>query len=288
MIVAMLHFSAIYWDPRPEIFVLPLVEWPVLWYGALFAVGFAVGFLLFVNLLMRYLHLGKKQAVLITDRLTAYMVVGTVVGARLGHLFFYEQPASYLTQPWTIFEVWKGGLASHGAAVGIVAALLLFRKTVRAIEPRLTFVCLLDLVAIPTAFAGFCIRVGNFINQEILGVPTTLPWGVVFGHPQDYSLPTARHPVQLYEALFYLSIFLLLWRLSYIKNFLSKTGTSIGLFLTLVFSFRFFVEFLKTEQSSLISFSYLTMGQLLSLPAIGIGIVILFLTLFRNQRIMRL
>lgn len=273
----MIRFGAIYWDPKPEIFTLPLVHWPILWYGALFALGFAIGFPVFVGILTRFLGKDQKQkAVALTDRLTIYMIIATVVGARVGHFLFYEHPANYLNDPLEIFRVWEGGLASHGAAVGIILALILFSYRIRTLEPKLTWVRLLDFVCIPTAFAGFCIRIGNFVNQEVLGTPSDLPWAVVFGHPADGSIPIPRHPVQIYEALFYLAVFFCLWRLSFNKPFLLARGKLIGLFLILVFGFRFLIEFLKTEQSHLLASSALTMGQILSLPAILAGLLFYF------------
>lgn len=278
--------SYFYWDPKPEIFILPVVHWPILWYGLLFALGFAVGFPLFVGTLTRYL--GKDQratAVLIADRMTIYMVIGTIIGARLGHFLFYENPAIYLKHPLEIIQIWRGGLASHGAAVGIIFALMLFSYRARPIAMGLTWVRLLDLVSIPTAFAAFCIRIGNFVNQEILGTPTHLPWAVIFGHPADGSPPIPRHPVQLYEALFYLAVFFFLWRLSFKSAFLAAQGKLIGLFLILVFSFRLLIEFLKLEQSQLLSASLFTMGQILSIPVILLGIILYLHKGRKNQTI---
>jgi prolipoprotein diacylglyceryl transferase len=273
----MIRFAAIYWDPKPEIFTLPYVHWPILWYGVLFALGFAIGFPIFVGLLTRFL--GEKErpkAVVIADRLTTYMIIGTIAGARLGHFLFYERPENYLNDPLEIFRIWEGGLASHGAAIGIVLALVVFSYRIRLLEPKLNWVRLLDFVCVPTAFAAICIRVGNFINQEVLGTPSDLPWAVVFGHPADWSAPIARHPVQIYEALFYLAVFLLLWRLSYNRAFLAAKGKLIGLFLILIFGFRLIIEFLKTEQSHLMASSTLTMGQILSIPAVLAGLLFYF------------
>lgn len=268
----MIVLPYIYWDPKPEIFRVPYFDWPVLWYGVLFALGFAIGFPIFVSILTRFLGKDrKKEATQIADRLTLYVILGTVIGARLGHFLFYEHPSLYLKNPLQIFKTWEGGLASHGGAIGIIIALVLFGWRMRHIEPRLHWIRLLDFVCIPTAIAAACIRVGNFINQEVLGTPTDLPWGVVFGHPADHSLPTPRHPVQLYEACFYLAVFFLLWRLSYRNYFFKAEGRLIGLFLMLVFGFRFFIEFWKTEQSHLLSMETLTMGQLLSIPLILLG-----------------
>ncbi len=268
----MMPFSVIYWDPRPEIFFLPLFHWPILWYGVLFALGFGAGFLIFSQILNRFLGGDQKErATQITDRLTLYMILGTIIGARLGHFLFYEHPQNYLSDPWEIFRIWEGGLASHGAAVGIILSLALFSYRLRSSEPSLTLLRLLDFVSVPTAFAACLIRIGNFINQEILGSPSSLPWAVQFGHPADRSLPIPRHPVQIYEALFYLCVFFLLWRLTFKKSFLHNQGRLIGLFLILVFGFRFLIEFIKTEQSHLLSSCPLTMGQWLSIPAVIAG-----------------
>lgn len=268
--------STIYWDPKSEIFTLPIVHWPILWYGVLFALGFAVGFPIFVGILNRYLGGNqKKKAVMITDRLTIYMIVATVIGARLGHFLFYEKPETYLSNPLEIFRIWGGGLASHGAAIAIILALILFSYRIRSTERGLTWIRLLDFVSVPTAFAGCCIRIGNFINQEILGTPSDLPWAVIFGHPADRSAPLPRHPVQLYEAFFYLVVFFILWRLSFKSHFLKAQGKLIGLFLILIFGFRFFIEFFKEEQSQILS-SWLTMGQILSMPVVILGIIFYF------------
>lgn len=273
----MLHLSSIYWDPKPELFRIPYFDWPVLWYGVLFALAFAIGFPIFVGILIRFLgREQKKKAIQITDRLTLYMILGTVIGARLGHFIFYERPSHYFNDPLQIFRIWEGGLASHGGAVGIIIALILFSWKIRKTDPELTWIKLLDFVAVPAALGGFCIRIGNFINQEVLGTPTDLPWGVIFGHPADYSLPHPRHPVQIYEALFYLAVFFFLWKLSFRVYFLKTRGKLIGLFLVLVFGFRFFVEFWKTEQSRIMSTSSLTMGQILSIPLVIVGLLFYF------------
>jgi prolipoprotein diacylglyceryl transferase len=287
----MIQFAYIYWDPKPEIFVIPLLNWPILWYGALFALGFALGFPIFTSILVRYflqrLKLEKlyadsitpvhKLATHLADRLTVYVVVSTVLGARIGHFLFYEKPSDYLNNFGEIFEIWNGGLASHGAAIGIVLAVGLFAHRYRAESRGLSWVRLLDFIAVPTALAGGLIRVGNFVNQEILGKKTDVPWAVIFGHPADHTLPVPRHPVQLYEAFLYFAVFFLLWHLSFRPKYLLEKGKLIGLFLILVFGFRFFVEYLKLEQSHLLPRSFdLTMGQLLSLPAVLAGFLLLF------------
>ena len=148
------------------------------------------------------------------------------------------------------------------------------------LKHHLTWLRILDFLAVPAAFTSSAIRVGNFFNQEILGKPTNVPWAVIFGHPIDHSASIPRHPVQLYEAVWYLAIFFLLWRLSYKPFFLLVKGRLVGLLLILIFTFRFFIEFLKEEQSYLLtSFSVLTMAQILSIPVIFLG----FLFYYRNQ-----
>jgi len=274
--------SVIRWDPNPEIFRLPLVDFPILWYGIFFAFGFWLAYHAFIRILTRYLASSRgaqapERAREIADRLTLYVVIGTVLGARLGHFLFYESPSDYLSDPLEFFRLHHGGLASHGAALGIIAAVFLFSRRIRKRFPGLDWMRLLDFLSAPAALAGASIRIGNFFNQEILGTPTNLPWAIVFGHPIDRSLPIPRHPAQLYEALGYLALFLLLWNLSRRTDFLSAKGKLVGLFLMLAFGFRFLIEFIKTEQSQLITgWSALTMGQWLSVPAILLGFFLYF------------
>jgi phosphatidylglycerol:prolipoprotein diacylglycerol transferase len=212
----------------------------------------------------------QELAQMLVDRLTWYCVAGTIIGARLGHVFFYEWPR-YQKMPLEIFQVWKGGLASHGAAIGILLALYLYKKRIQKNFPEFSFLNLVDMVVVPTAFAGCCIRIGNFFNQEILGTPSTLPWAVIFGDPIDHSLPIPRHPVQLYEALAYLITFVILYCLSERKNFFFRQGMLTGLFFILVFGFRLILEFFKNPQSLIINESSFQMGQYLSIPFILVG-----------------
>lgn len=279
----------IYWDPDPSIFVLPFLNWPILWYGLFFALGFIVGFPVFVSILTRYfLTLNewknegvkslREKAVFLADKLTAYVVIATIVGARLGHFLFYEKASEYLRDPWEIFRLWKGGLASHGAVVAIIISIIFFSYRIRFQFPFLNWIRILDFISVPAAFAGGCIRVGNFFNQEILGTITNVPWAVVFGHPFDQTISAPRHPVQLYEALGYFFLFILLWGCSYRPYFLKRQGKLVGIFLIFVFTFRFFIEFFKLEQSKIASAEFfLTMGQILSIPVIVLGCIFFFL-----------
>ncbi len=276
--------AALYWNPNPEIFTIPFINFPILWYGVFFALGFWLAFLIIVRVFIRYFELSlnkssttyKRKAQAIADRLTLFVVIGTLLGARLGHFLFYESPSMYLAAPMEFFQFRQGGLASHGAVVGIILAVVFFSYRIRRTYPDLSWVRLLDFIAVPAALTAACIRVGNFFNQEILGTPSNLPWAIIFGNPADGRVPEPLHPAQLYEAVWYLAIFAILLRLSYRPNFLLTQGRLIGTFLVLVFLFRFFIEYLKTEQSQILNSSLFTMGQVLSIPVILIGLFLYF------------
>lgn len=219
----------------------------------------------------------QKKVYQITDKVLFYMVLSTIIGARLGHFLFYEKPSEYLKNPIELLKTWEGGLASHGAAISIVLATIFLSRWMRKSLPELNGLKLLDLICVPASLIAVFIRIGNFINQEILGKPTTVFWGVIFKNPIDHSSPyIARHPVQLYESFFYLVTFFILYTLSQKKKYFLANGKIFSLFLILVFSFRFFVEFFKEKQSLLINYeSVLTMGQYLSIPLIILGIFLL-------------
>ncbi len=220
----------------------------------------------------------KDKSVRFTEKLTVYIVIGTLVGARLGHLLFYENFEEYIFNPLIIIQTWKGGLASHGAAFGILMALFFFFLKEGKKYPMVSFFSLVDLLVIPAAYLAVLIRFGNFINQEILGRVSQLPWAVCFIHPAGGLPAVPRHPVQLYEAIFYLFLFLFLFCI-YPKAFMIK-GRLGGLFFVFTFSFRFLIEFLKEEQSYYLSSHFFTMGQYLSLPFVLIGCFLLF----KNQK----
>lgn len=217
----------------------------------------------------------KQTAYLLTDRLCWFVVAGTIIGARLGEVFFYDWPY-FRAHPLEIFQIWRGGLASHGGVLGVVIAVSLYLRYIHQWIPQLSFLRLLDYIAIPSALVACFIRLGNFMNQEILGTPTTLPWGVIFGHPADGSPPLARHPIQLYEAGAYLLTFVILWSLWKKQTFEQRPGGLIGLLFIFIFGSRFILEFWKTTQTSLLESSILQMGQLLSIPFILLGAFLLW------------
>jgi phosphatidylglycerol---prolipoprotein diacylglyceryl transferase len=219
----------------------------------------------------------------LAERLCFYTIIGTIVGARLGHIIFYENLLEYILHPFRIFKTWEGGLASHGAVLGIFIAFVVFRSKYIKQYPSLSLQRVLDFFVIPAALGAFFIRIGNFFNQEILGKMTYVPWAIIFGNPADGSLPVPRHPAQLYEACFYLATFILLLRLKSKTKILDHAGKLSGLAFMLVFSFRFIIEFFKEEQS-IYHDMLCNMGQLLSLPFIAFGVFLYFSDLFFKKR----
>lgn len=228
------------------------------WYGILFASSFLVGFWL-----TRRMFVDAGRDPLEVDQLLTYMLIATVIGARLGHVLFYD-PAFYFRHPAEILAIWHGGLASHGAAIGIIIAMYLYVKK----KPGMSFLWLADRVVVVVAIAGAFIRTGNFINSEIVGKPTNLAWGIVFERLD--MIP--RHPTMLYEALLCILVFGILWKVYYSYDKNPPEGSLFSLFLTILFSGRFLLEFTKIEQAAFASEWLINMGQWLSIPLIAIGI----------------
>lgn len=303
------------WDMHKELFTLPIIGWPIAWYGVLFAFGFWVayqiafwgylkqlpktigeadildqsalfdsvkkGYLPLVklretkidavldvlnrmdrqNLEKRFSWLVKRKvrARAFCEKLSIYVIIGTLIGARLGHLLFYEPLAELIKDPLVILRLREGGLASHGGVLGVFIALVLFSRKMHFSVPKL-----ISLLAIPACVAGAFIRLGNFVNQEILGKVTSVPWAVIFAHPADGSSPALRHPVVLYEALVYFGLAL----------FLTRVKAKGAWMFALLFSMRFVIEFFKEEQCVWMGYdAYLTMGQWLSIPCILAGVI---------------
>ena len=226
-----------------------------------------------------------ERARLFAEKLVLYVVLATVVGARVAYILFYQNPMDYLMNPLSILKTWEGGLASHGGVTAIVLTLWFFHKKAKQVLKEFSFWDLLDHVAVPTMLVASMIRIGNFFNQEILGTTSTMPWAIVFGHPKDGSLPIARHPVQLYESLFYFSLFVTLAFLWYYKGKVFSRGRLAGIAIGGSFFFRFFIEYVKTEQSVWFDYtnSHLLMGQVLSIPMVVIGAILLL----RNRTLKR-
>jgi phosphatidylglycerol---prolipoprotein diacylglyceryl transferase len=248
-----------HWNMNPVLFeVGPLT---IRWYGVFFAAAFLAGYTI-----MQWIYRREGRPEIEVESLFAYMFIGVLLGARLGHCLFYD-PVFYLGHPIEILKIWEGGLASHGAALGILLSLLVFTHR----QNRPSYLWLLDRIVIPVALAGFFIRVGNFFNSEIVGIPTTRSWAVVFEGVD--AVP--RHAVQLYEAFAYGIIFVLLILVYRRKGNASRKGLLLGMFLVLVFSARFFLEFLKTRQAAYEASLALSVGQWLSMPFIVLGLILL-------------
>lgn len=373
--------SHLFWDVHREMFTIPFVGIPITWYGLIFAIGFFVGYCIFVSVLEKLtyyslyvthadlkkrdlamdqanalfssrnfsapaelihfinqqvidqgvadqkiswgsfsakqqkllnffrrivepafyrkierrmwigvaldktLYSVRKKVVMIADSFLVYLVFATVIGARLGHVLFYEPLDTLVSDPWMIFRTWEGGLASHGGILAVFFAVFLFyRRQLKRHFTSFSPLLLLDIIAILTTLEGFFIRVGNFVNQEILGTESTLPWAIVFGSPSNGGASIPRHPAQLYEAFFYLFFSLTIFALW--RRFFPRiaAGRAAGVMIFGAFAFRFFIESFKIEQSHyfLRGTHPLLMGQLLSLPVIALGLVLMFLPEIRS------
>lgn len=227
------------------------------WYGLLFVGAFMIG-----QWMVRRIAIQEQQTRLDTDQLFMLVLGATIIGARLVHCLFYD-PAYYLAHPLEILQIWRGGLASHGGAAGLLLVVWYYSR-----RHQLNFWWLTDRIALPSALGAAMVRVANFLNSEILGKPTAGDWGVVFTKVDQ--LP--RHPVQLYEAASYLLVFGLLLILYRRYRAQTPLGLLTGLFLLLVFSARFALEFFKTPQAAYEAGQWLSVGQYLSLPVMAIGL----------------
>lgn len=368
--------SWIYWNPKKEIFTIPYLEQPILWYGFLFALGFYLAYYLFKIVTRRYFQLdpyfylsdikqggvfllelqkfrheplvheflqyvpgplrekilnpendlsnehfsnkalmyslnhyleskgskkGQKRVLLqkilsnvlvtleekvsfLADKLFLYLVIGTVIGARLGHILFYENLDYFIENPLSIVKTWEGGLASHGGIAGIVIAILLFARKYQESFPNITFLRICDLVAVEIPFVAIFIRFGNFFNQEILGKPSELPWAILFGSPASHGLSYPRHPVVLYEAFSYLLLFVVLFSLTRIPSIIKKPGRIFAFLSVLASLIRFFLEFFK-ESQSVYDGNLLNMGQILTLPFFLFGILWLSIDYYRSRNV---
>ena len=224
------------WDADP-IIIDSFVT--VRWYGLMFAIGFLIGYSILYRM---FSHEGAPERWM--GSILLWTVAGTVLGARLGHVFFYEWDW-YSQHPEHILSIWEGGLASHGGAIGIIIAVLLFSWITTKRSPLWTF----DRLVIPIALVGALIRFGNLMNSEIYGHPTDLPWGFIFVNGHEYKgIPC--HPTQIYESLCYLALFGLLMWMYWRRNAERRPGLIFGVFLTVLFSCRFLIEFVKNVQVS--------------------------------------
>ena len=248
------------WNVDPVFFHIG--NFGVRYYSLFFAIAFWLGYVI-TDKMFR----DQKVPDGMLDKVFFLIIVATVVGSRLGHCLFYGWDY-YSQHPLEILQVWKGGLASHGGTIGIMIALVYFSRCVSH-RPVLW---ILDCVCVPIALAAFFIRMGNLMNSEIVGMPTDVPWAFRFLrlHPDEALIP--RHPTQIYEALFYLLVFGILWFLYWKKHLIVRHGALFGIFMVCVFGFRIFVEHFKENQEAFEDSMTLNMGQWLSVPMVLIGV----------------
>ncbi len=244
------------WNIDPNIFQYGAIQ--LRWYGVLFVGSFFLGIAI---LQWVYRREGKDPAVL--DNFLLYIIAGAVIGARLMHCFAYE-PDYYLSHPLEILYVWKGGLASHGGMLGVILALYLFAKRYKQ-----DFMWLLSRTAMPGMLTAAFVRIGNLFNSEILGLPTDKPWAIIFSRIDNVP----RHPVQLYEAFSYFLILTILIWIYRKATFAFATRLLTGMFFFLLFVARFLLEYTKTEQADYATSIPLTVGQMLSVPFVLLGLV---------------
>lgn len=250
----------IVWDVDPVIFTLGPMQ--VRYYGLLFAMGFLIGYYI-----VRYFFQKEKAPLVEIDKMALYIILGSIIGARLGHVIFYE-PEEYLKDPIQIFMIWKGGLASHGGAIGLAIGLWLYSRK----SWNKSVLHIMDRIAVPTALASSFIRLGNLFNSEIYGFQTDLPWGFIFVR-DGQTIP--HHPTQIYESLGYLIVFIVLFIMYNHRKGIINRGLLVGWLFTLVFILRFFVEFIKNVQVDFEKNMTLDMGQWLSIPFVMIGILLI-------------
>lgn len=249
------------WNVNPT-----ALSWPVdiRWYGLMFAIGFWIGFNIVARMFKRE---GAPERWL--GILLIWVAAGTVIGARLGHVFFYEWDY-YSQHPLKILATWEGGLASHGGAIGVIIAVILFSIFTTKRNPLWTF----DRLVVAIALVGGLIRMGNLMNSEIFGHATNLPWGFMFVRSREWHMlyeGQAVHPTQIYEALCYFGLFALLMWMYWKKNCGERPGLIFGTFLVGIFLPRFFIEFIKNPQVAFEQDMVLNMGQLLSIPFVLLG-----------------
>ncbi len=254
-------FNSINWDVNPEIFSIGFIH--VRYYGLFFAVGFMLGYYILEKM---FKSENIQQEWL--DKLFMYVVIATIVGARLGHVIFYGWDY-YSQHPGDIIKIWEGGLASHGGAAGIIISLYYYSKKVT----KKSMLWTLDRLIVPIALASVFIRLGNLMNSEIYGHETSLPWGFIFERRGE---EVAKHPTQLYEALCYLITFIVTLFAYWKTKAKEKQGLIFGIALIGIFLSRFFIEFVKENQEKFEDAMTFNMGQLLSIPFVITGVYLIY------------
>lgn len=256
----------IIWDVNKYIFTVAGYKQP--WYGLIFGLGFVAAYLVLKRIFKKE---GTKIELL--DALTMYIGLATIIGARLGHVLFYE-PSFYFNNPIEILKIRNGGLASHGAAIAIIAAMVIFAR-----KYKLNLWWLADRLAIAIPLVAMFVRLGNLMNSEIFGRPTNVPWAFIYKNIDNIP----RHPSQLYEAISYFIIFI---ACLFVFKYKSKLGNGFvaGFMLTTLFTARFIIEFFKDIQVDFENKLTIDMGQILSIPLIMLGIAFMIIAIKQKKR----
>ncbi len=265
----------IVWDVSQTIFKVGSFE--IRWYGLLFALGFLTGFQIIAQ---AFKFESKPEKDL--DKLLLTMMLSIVLGARIGHFVFYEgqhfseNPGKFLTE---MLMPPYSGLASHGAAVGALIGLFIFKLR----NSTYSYLWLTDRIVIVSALGGAFIRFGNFMNSEIVGKATDVPWAVLFKQNFEFD-QVPRHPAQLYESISCLILFFILYFLYLRKKGNTPEGSLTGIFFIWIFGLRFFYEFIKENQEAFEQSMTYNMGQLLSIPVVLFGIVTLIRSYIKKPK----
>ena len=258
--------AAIYWNVDPVIAHLGPIT--LRWYGLFFMLPFVLG-----TFVLTHIYRSERTSPQWVDVITIYVLIGTIVGARLGHMLFYDFEA-LMADPIVVFKIWQGGLASHGATIGILLACWLFAR-----NNKFDYLWVLDRIVIVVALGGACIRTGNLMNSEIVGKPTSVPWAFIFPRDVEHliqGVAVPRHPTQIYEALFCIFLLVLLYTMWNRTKERTPRGQLFGIFVVLLFTQRFLGEYLKENQVAFENGHLFNQGQLLSIPMIVIGIWVLW------------
>jgi phosphatidylglycerol:prolipoprotein diacylglycerol transferase len=240
-----------------------IISFEIRWYSLAYILGIIIGWILCKKIFIKNLDINQKF-----DDYITYLIIGIIIGGRLGYVLFYNF-SYYINNILDIFKIWQGGMSFHGGILGIIVASILFAK--KNNQDLFVYTDLVSLVAPIGIFFG---RLANFINSELYGKVTEVPWAVTFVQVDNLS----RHPSQLYEAIFEGIILFILLLHFRSKNFLAKPGLISGLFLIFYSVFRFCIEFFRVpdQQIGYLIFN-LTMGQIISLVFIMIGTIVFYL-----------
>lgn len=269
----------IFWDINPEI--INVLGISIRYYGLLFVSGLILC-LYILSKIFKTENISQNNL----EKLAIYGLIGIIAGARLGHCLFYE-PDYYFSHPLEMFlsiqakpdggYMFTGyqGLASHGGALGLITVLVIYSK-----RTKQSILNILDLLALITPLGGCFIRIANLMNSEIIGLPTTKPWAFIFARVDNIP----RHPTQLYEAVSYLLIFLIMLYLYKTYRDKLRNGAFFGLVLILIFLARFFIEFFKENQVGFEQELVLNMGQILSIPYIASGLGFFVFGIIRTKK----